>query len=110
MNKIFIIFACICISLISLSIAYYFVLFLPQQQFINTATLKKIEQQTKEANENIENIPSANSSGIEERLDNMSDVLEQQNEDMEYEQRRRGWCEQGGGTYYGNGSCITTNR
>ncbi len=110
MRTAFIIILSVCCIVVSVSIAYYFILFLPQQQRVNTATLKKIEQQAIKTKENTENIPSTSTTSIENRLDDINNSIEQQNADMEYEQKRRGWCEQGGGIYYGNGSCITSQK
>jgi hypothetical protein len=108
MNKLFLIIACLCFIIISISIAYYFVLFLPNQERLNSIELKKIQEQTKNIKENSGN--SSKSREIQDQLDNIQDAIKQQNEDAAYEAERKGWCEQGGGIYYGNGSCITSNK
>lgn len=54
-------------------------------------------------------VDQLDTSEIENSIDSLKDTIEQQNADREYEEQRRGWCEAGGGVYYGNGSCITDN-
>lgn len=46
---------------------------------------------------------------IEDSLDDLRETIIQDNANREYEEQHRGWCEAGGGIYYGNGTCITDN-
>jgi len=96
----------LCLITVSLSIAYYFVIFLPQQQRITTATLKKIEQSTKNAEENTQYAqPTTDTSNIQGQLDNINNSLQKQQEDMDAKNN----CEAEGGKYLGSGSCCISN-
>ena len=48
-------------------------------------------------------------SPIENSIDDLKQSIQEENANREYEEQQRGRCEGGGGTYYGNGFCITPN-
>ncbi|HUD44913.1 MAG TPA: DUF805 domain-containing protein [Patescibacteria group bacterium] len=106
---LFLIIICLCLITIALSIAYYFVLFLPQQQRDNAATLKKIEQSTQNTEENTQNIQDTQStpdnSDMQDQLDNINNTLQQQQQETDSRNR----CEDNGGKYLGNGACCISN-
>jgi len=109
-KKVFFISASLSLITIAFVISYYFLVFLPQKEQAREATIKKIEQKISNTENDTDNAqPALDTSGIENSVDDLRDSIEQQNADMEYEQRRRSLCEQGGGVYYGNGSCVTSN-
>lgn len=113
MKKVLLVTSGLCLVVFSLAIAYYFIIILPQKQKADLRLQNQIEelqQEVSEAKNGIKDVlNSANTNDIESSIDGLKDSIEQQNAEMEYENQRRGWCESGGGTYYGNGSCITPN-
>ncbi len=103
MKTILIIIACISLITISLSASYYFVIFLPKQERVNTATLKRIEQSTVNTEGNTQ--PIIDTTDIQNKLDDINNSLQEQQRDTEL----RNNCESNGGVYRGNGVCCLTN-
>ncbi|GEM_PF-3046735 len=114
MKKLLLITACISLVIVSLSVAYYLVIFLPQKQKADESLkteIKKLQQEVSNTKDSIDNMGSnTNTDDIKYQLEDVQNSIDQQKEDQEYENQRRAWCEEGGGTYYGNGSCITRNK
>ncbi len=106
MKKLIIILSCLSLVIISLSIAYYFVLFLPQQQRINTEALKKIEQSTTNTEENTQynqnTQPNTDTTDIQSKLNDINNSLQDQRRDQEMQHD----CEANNGEYQGNGVCV----
>ncbi len=109
MKKIFLLVLCIALIIISLSIAYYFVIFLPQYR----TDLKKIQQDIsetkdsiKETQNSVEDIHSfPDTDNIESDVSDIKNALQEQ----QWEDDKRNSCESNGGKYLGNGSCCLTN-
>jgi flagellar basal body-associated protein FliL len=102
MKKILIIITCVFLVIVSLSIAYYFVIFLPKQAQINSATLNRIEQSTTNTKENTQS--TINTTDIQNRLDDINSALQDQQRETEQQTN----CESNGGVYRGNGVCCLT--
>ena len=94
----------------ALSVAYYFVIFLPQQQK-ETETLqnqiKKLQQEVSSTRESVEDVqyrPNTDTTDIQDRLDQIQSAMEEQ----QWENEKRTNCESNGGIYEGNGVCCLT--
>lgn len=102
MKKILLIISGLCLITVSLSISYYFVIFLPQKEQINEAKIKKIEQQTSDIKQSVENMPAPvfqDNTDIQQKLDDMR-------QEQQDERQNENNCESNGGRYQGNGTCV----
>lgn len=110
LKNIFLIISCIALIIISLSVAYYFVIFLPQQQKANINLqnqIKKLQQEvssTREAVEETQYRPNVDTTDIQDKLDQIQSAMEEQ----QWEEDKRTNCESNGGIYEGNGICCLT--
>jgi len=106
MKKIFLIIVSICLILITISISYYFVIFLPQKERQNEIIIKKIEQQTKNIRNSIDNLPAPepqNTLDMTQQFEDMRNSIIQNQQD---ERQNEVNCESNGGRYQGNGTCV----
>lgn len=109
--NILIVVTALFLILTSISITYYFIIFLPQSKRLETnlqTQIKKLQKDVSDTKDSIEN-PQYNSNtdtgDIEDKLDQIqSNMAEQQ-----WEDEKRTSCESNGGKYLGNGSCCLTN-
>jgi len=107
MKKIFLVIFSLCLISVTASIVYYFLIFLPQQQRVNTTTLKKIEQSTIKTEKNTQNAqPTTDTSNIQGQLDNLNNSIDNQNRDRQMQID----CEANNGVYQGNGTCVYNPR
>lgn len=85
--------------IISLSVAYYFVVFLPQKETAYERELKNVRKEI----QNVQNVKTeTDTSGIESRLEDIEYSMQEQERD----QRMQNDCESTGGIYEGNGICV----
>ena len=86
----------------SLSIAYYFVMFLPQRELENETRIKKIEEQTNKIQNNTQySQPASDTSDIQDELD----AIQSSMQDQERDNQMRQDCERMGHYYEGSGVC-----
>lgn len=99
MKKIIFVLIGISAIIVSLSIAYYFVIFLPKKENTYIEELKKIRREI----QNSQNNQSATDiSGIESSLEDLQNSIQEQKRDSQMQND----CESGGGYYAGNGTCV----
>lgn len=105
MKKILLTIASLSLLITSLSIAYYFVIFLPHAentQKIYTTEIKKLQRENSAINNRIENIqnnassPATNTEDIQNTVQNVLDK----------ELQNQANCERLGGRYQGGGTCA----
>ena len=96
MKKLLFVLIGISALIASLSIAYYFGIFLPQKEKNYGEELKKIRSEIK--NTQTRN----NSSEIESKLEDIESSMRQQERDRQMQAD----CESGGGRYAGSGTCV----
>lgn len=103
MKKIFFILACLSLLVISLSVAYCSVIFLPQKERANEIRIRKIEQHISNIRRNIENAQATpDTSNIQDQLDDINNSIQEQKRDRQMQAD----CESNGGRYQGSGLCV----
>lgn len=108
--NIFIAVTSLSLILVSLSIAYYFIIVLPQKQKADITfqnQIKKLQQEvfdTKESIEDTQYRPNIDTTDIQDKLDQIQSAMEEQ----QWEEDKRTNCESNGGLYEGNGICCLT--
>ncbi len=85
--------------IISLSVAYYFVIWLPKKE-LNYKT--EIQELRKDLLNNQNNQTIINTSDINNKLDDLESSMQQQGRDRQMQVD----CESGGGSYAGSGTCV----
>lgn len=86
----------------SLSVAYYFVIFLPQKELENETQIRKIEEQTNKIQRSTQySQPTSDTSDVQDQLDEIQSSIQEQERDNQMRQD----CERTGHYYEGNGVC-----
>lgn len=105
-NKFVLITVCFSLVLISLSLFYYLVVFLPQKELATEARIKRIEKQTLDIQSRVQNIPVYEPQGntkIEQKIEDVKNSIIQNQQE---EQQNESNCESSGGRYQGGGTCV----
>lgn len=103
-TNILIAFACLSLMVISFSVAYYFVFFLPAKEKTNNAyqaQIRKLQRETSEIRDSVESIDS--SSKQENTQEDVQSAIENK---LNEERQNQSNCESTGGEYKGNGMCT----
>ena len=99
MKKILFVLIGISVLIVSISIAYYFVIFLPKKESTYTEELKNIRREI-QSGQNNQSAPDT--SAIENSLEDLQNSIQEQKRDSQMKND----CESGGGSYAGSGTCV----
>ncbi len=89
-----------------MSISYYFVIFLPQNERQKEILIKNIEQETKNLNNSIDNLPDTEPQKTIDMTQQFEDMRNSIIQSQQDERRNEANCESNGGRYQGNGTCV----
>lgn len=99
MKKLLVVLLAISALIVSVSIAYYFVVFLPKKEANYEIELKRIRRDIQNSQNN-QFVPSTDN--IESKLEDIESSMRQQERDRQMQAD----CESGGGSYAGSGTCV----
>lgn len=103
MKKFLIIILGSSVLISSLSVAYYFIIYLPRKEENYQTEFKRMHREIINTQNSIENINnSLNTNNTDNRLENIEYSIQKQERDRQMQTD----CESGGGNYQGSGVCM----